>query len=238
MAKIVLVTGANKGLGFEIAKRLAEQGCTVFLGARSEEAGRKAAASLSSKDLDVHFIRLDVNNPSDRKNCAEVISRHSEKLDILVNNAGVMLDRDNRASNVSEKILRETFDTNFFSVVALTQELLPLLRKSEGARIVNHSSMLGSLSKNSKGETGDFGLLAYNASKAALNMFTVLLAKELQSTNIKVNSAHPGWVKTDLGSSAAPMEVVDGAKTAVQLATLPDSGPSGGFFHMGEALPW
>jgi NAD(P)-dependent dehydrogenase (short-subunit alcohol dehydrogenase family) len=170
------------------------------------------------------------------------------KLDILVNNAGVLLDEAdlegstgfNTTSTVTLEILRKTFDTNFFAVVALTQTLLPLIRKSSAGRIVNLSSILASLTLHADPKSPIYNMkgFAYDASKTALNAFTVHLAQELHNTPIKVNSAHPGWVKTEMGGSAAPMEVSEGGKTSVQLATLPDDGPTGGFFHLGEPLPW
>jgi NAD(P)-dependent dehydrogenase (short-subunit alcohol dehydrogenase family) len=136
--------------------------------------------------------------------------------------------------------LKKTFDTNFFAVVGLTQTLLPLIRKSEAGRIVNLSSILGSLTLHAtKGSPIEGSkALAYNSSKAALNSFTIHLAHELADTKIKVNSAHPGWVKTDMGTEAAPMGIVDGAKTSILLATLPADGPTGGYFHMADTLPW
>ncbi len=146
----------------------------------------------------------------------------------------------NTTSTVTPDVLRKTFETNFFAVVALTQALLPLVRKSPAGRIVNLSSILGSLKLHSDPTSPIYAMKAfgYDASKTALNAFTVHLAHELRATPIKVNSAHPGWVKTDMGGSAAPMEVTEGAKTSIQLATLPEDGPTGGFFHLGKPLPW
>ena len=143
-------------------------------------------------------------------------------------------------ATVSQDVLRKTFDTNFFSVVALTQDLLPLIEKSEAGRIVNVSSVMGSLTIHSDPTAEVYGVkpFAYNSSKSALNMFTVHLAHALAETPIKVNSAHPGWVKTDLGTEYAPLEVAEGAKTSVQLATLDADGPNGGYFHLGQPLPW
>ncbi len=143
-------------------------------------------------------------------------------------------------STTSAEVLHETFDTNFFGVIELTQALLPLIRKAPAGRIVNLSSILGSLTLHAtpKSPIYEAKAFAYDASKAALNAFTVHLAHELKDTKIKVNSAHPGWVKTDMGTDAAPMEIPDGAKTSVRLATLPADGPTGGYFHMGDALPW
>src|SRR6202012_3727234 len=137
-------------------------------------------------------------------------------------------------------ILRETFDTNFFGTIELTQALLPLIKKAPEGRIVNLSSILGSLALHADPKSPIYGFktLAYDASKAALNAFTVHLAAELRDTKIKVNSAHPGWVKTDMGTDAAPMEIPEGAKTSVWLATLPEEGPTGGYYHMQDALPW
>ena len=141
---------------------------------------------------------------------------------------------------MTEVVLRETFDTNFFAVVALTQTLLPLIRKATAGRIVNLSSLHGSLTLHSdpKSPIYDTKAFAYGASKTALNAFTVHLAAELRDTRIKVNSAAPGWVKTEMGGDGAPLELSQGGKTSVQLATLPDDGPTGGYFHLGEALPW
>lgn len=172
-----------------------------------------------------------------------MIEKDFGKLDILINNAGVMLDGElgrNTTLTVSEENIRKTFDTNFFAVVALTEILLPLLRKSDAGRIVNLSSILGSLTLHATQGSPiyDGKVFAYDTSKVALNSFTVHLAHALKETKIKVNSAHPGWVKTDMGTDAAPMNVVDGSKTGVWLATLPDDGPTGGFFHMKDTLPW
>jgi NAD(P)-dependent dehydrogenase (short-subunit alcohol dehydrogenase family) len=143
-------------------------------------------------------------------------------------------------STTSGEAIHRTFETNFFAPVALTQALLPLLRKSDAGRIVNMSSILGSqkLQADPTSPIYDFKSLSYDASKAALNSFTIHLAHELKATRIKVNSAHPGWVKTDMGTDAAPMEIPEGAKTGVELALVGDDGPTGGFFHLGKPLPW
>lgn len=240
--KVALITGANKGLGLETARQLGAQGIVVLMGARDLAKGEAAAATLKKEGLDARAIKLDADQPDDYAAVAKTIEKDFGVLDILVNNAGIFLDNrgPNETSTTSQKVLRRTFDTNFFAVVALTQELLPLLRKSKAGRIVNLSSILGSLTLHAtKGSyVYDAKTFAYNASKAALNSFTIHLAHELANTKIKVNSAHPGWVKTDMGGEGAMLEIVDGAKTSVQLATLPEDGPTGGYFHMGEALPW
>jgi NAD(P)-dependent dehydrogenase (short-subunit alcohol dehydrogenase family) len=240
--KIALITGANRGLGLETARQLGVQGITVLLAARDLAKAEEAAATLKKEGIDARAIKLDVDQPADYADVARTIEKDFGVLDILVNNAGIFLDNrgPNETSTTSEKVLRRTFDTNFFAVVSLTQALLPLLRKSKAGRIVNLSSILGSLTLHAtKGSyVYDAKTFAYDASKAALNSFTIHLAHELADTKIKVNSAHPGWVKTEMGGEGAMLEIEDGVKTSVQLATLPEDGPTGGYFHMGEALPW
>ncbi len=240
--KIALITGANKGLGLETARQLGALGITVLLGARDLAKGEAAAAELKAAGIDARAVKLDVVNSADIKAVVEKIEKEFGKLDILVNNAGIALDPigGNTTSTTSEEILRKTFDTNFFAVVAVTQALLPLLKKSEAGRIVNLSSILASqlLHATPGSAIYDSKMFAYNSSKTALNAFTIHLAHELKGTKIKVNSAHPGWVKTDMGGSGATMELADGAKTSVELATLPADGPSGGYFHLGKVVPW
>jgi NAD(P)-dependent dehydrogenase (short-subunit alcohol dehydrogenase family) len=240
--KIALITGANRGLGLETARKLGQQGITVLVAARELAKSEATAATLKKESIHARPIKLDVNNPADYSVTAKTIEKDFGRLDILVNNAGIFLDNrgPNQTSTTTDEVLRKTFDTNFFAVVGLTQALLPLLRKSSAGRIVNLSSILGSLTLHStKGSyVYDAKTFAYNASKAALNSFTIHLAHELADTKIKVNSAHPGWVKTDMGGEGAMLEIEDGVKTSVQLATLPADGPTGGFFHMGETLPW
>jgi NAD(P)-dependent dehydrogenase (short-subunit alcohol dehydrogenase family) len=240
--KIALITGANRGLGLETARKLGQQGITVLVAARDLAKSEATAATLKKEGIDARAIKLDVNNPADYAAAAKSIEKDFGVLDILVNNAGIFLDNrgPNETSTTSEDVLRKTFDTNFFAVVSVTQELLPLLRKSKAGRIVNLSSILGSLTLHAtKGSyVYDAKTFAYNASKAALNSFTIHLAHELANTKIKVNSAHPGWVKTEMGGEGAMLEIEDGVKTSVELATLPEDGPTGGYFHMGESLPW
>ncbi|HWT65988.1 MAG TPA: SDR family NAD(P)-dependent oxidoreductase, partial [Terracidiphilus sp.] len=167
-------------------------------------------------------------------------------LDILINNAGVAaggfppVGPEHSTGEVPLDTLRRVYETNFFAPVALTQTLLPLIRKSPAGRIVNLSSILGSLALHADPKSPIYQAksFAYDASKTALNAFTIHLAYELRDTPIKVNSAHPGWVKTDMGGDSAPMELSEGAKTSAALATLPADGPTGGFFHLGQPLPW
>jgi NAD(P)-dependent dehydrogenase (short-subunit alcohol dehydrogenase family) len=247
--KVAFITGANKGIGFETARGLGEQGIAVVLGSRDEAKGRTAAETLRSEGIaNAEAVRFDVTRTADHLDIVRYLEGRYGKLDILVNNAGVNQDQVefadrggfNTTSTVTPEVLRRTFETNFFAVVALTQALLPLIRKAPAGRIVNLSSILGSLSLHSDPASDIYAIkaFAYDASKTALNAFTVHLAQELRGTAIKVNSAHPGWVKTDMGGPAAPIEVSEGGKTTVELATLPDDGPSGGYFHLGQPLPW
>lgn len=242
--KIALVTGANKGLGFETARQLAKQGITVLAASRNPEKGTAAVRELKQEGLPVEFLQLDVNNSADIQHAYDYISENYGKLDILINNAGIQVESEdwgvNNTLSVTDKDLRATFDTNFFNVVKLTNTLLPLLRKSEAARIVNLSSILGSLGLHSMPGSPIYSskLFAYDSSKAALNSFTIHLAHALADTKIKVNSAHPGWVKTDMGTDAAPMNIQEGVKTTVSLALLEEDGPSGKFIHLGKELPW
>jgi NAD(P)-dependent dehydrogenase (short-subunit alcohol dehydrogenase family) len=243
--KVALVTGANRGIGFETVRQLAAQGIEVLLAARSLAAADAAVEQLASEgSIGVHPIQLDVTKGSDRIAAAKQIESQFGRLDILINNAalgapeGTLLA--NLTSETPEQELHDVFNTNVFSVLLLTHDLLPLLRKSEAGRIVNVSSITGSLTLQGKRDPllASTKRYAYNASKSALNMFTIHLAQELADTPIKVNSILPGWVKTELGTDLAPMSVEDGAKTSVRAALLEADGPSGTFFHFDQELPW
>ena len=210
--------------------------------ARDSGKGEAAAAKLRDEGLDAQFLRLDVTDKKDRAAASVFLEEKFGRLDILINNAGISAEAfgSGKVSTTTEDVIHGTFETNFFAPVALTQALLPLLKKSDAGRIVNMSSILGSqtLHADAKSPIYDFKSLSYDASKAALNSFTIHLAHELKDTKIKVNSAHPGWVKTDMGTDAAPMQIPEGARTGVELALLGDDGPTGGFFHLGQMLPW
>ena len=239
--KIALITGANKGIGLETARQLGKQGITVLAGARDEIKSSDAAENLRKEGLDAHGIVIDVNDAGSIQKAAAGIERDYGRLDILVNNAGVMLDDDKKKpSEQSLEVWRKTFETNLFGLIATTQAFLPLLRKSDGGRIVNLSSILGSIHFHATPGSPIYGnkVAAYNVSKSAVNAFTVQLAYELKDTPMKVNAAHPGWVKTEMGGEGATMEISDGAKTSVALATIGADGPNGAFLHMGETLPW
>jgi NAD(P)-dependent dehydrogenase (short-subunit alcohol dehydrogenase family) len=240
--KIALITGANKGIGLETARQLGKLGITVLVGARDQAKGDAAVAELKKDGVDARAVKLDVDNSTDYEAVKKLIEKDYGRLDILINNAGIMLDgrKGNETTKTSQDVLRKTFNTNFFAVVGLTQALLPLLKKSVGGRIVNLSSILGSntLHATPGSFIYDAKTFAYDASKAALNSFTIHLAHELKDTKIKVNSAHPGWVKTEMGGEGAQLDVETGAKTSVELATLQDSGPNGAYVHLGKPLPW
>jgi len=240
--KVALITGANRGIGFETAKQLGEKGVTVVLASRNLSDAEQAAAKLKASGIDAHPIKLDVSSAEDRTATANKIEKDFGKLDILINNAGVASSHGFApvVIETSEEELQKIFGTNVFSVVAVTRELLPLLKKSPAGRIVNLSSILGSsaLHADPNSPIYNFKSFAYDASKSALNAFTTHLAWELKDTPIKVNSAHPGWVKTEMGTDAAPMEIPEGAKTSVELALLGPEGPNGHFIHMGQDLPW
>jgi len=243
MTKIALVTGANKGIGFETAKQLAQHNIKVLLGARNETEGKKAEAALREASLDVTFVKLDISNSTDIDNVRKYIESEYGVLDILINNAAVFLDGawfGNNTETVPIQTLRDTFDINYFGTVELTQALLPAIKKSKAGRIVNISSLSGSFGVHLDKEHWLYALkpYAYSASKTALNQFTVFLAHALRETNIKVNAANPGWVKTSIGSDQAPLTPEDGAKTGVALALLDDNGPTGTFSESGEVLPW
>ncbi len=239
--KVALITGGNKGIGLETARQLGKLNVTVLLGARDLAKGEAAAEELRQDGVEARALKLDVVKAADIAAAAEYVQQEFGVLDILINNAGTIVGETlgmNSVLTVAEEDLRATFETNFFAVVNVTNAFLPLLRKSKGARIVNVSSILGSLTMHTNGTLADSKIFAYDASKTVLNAYTIHLAHALKDTGIKVNSAHPGWVKTDLGSDAAPLDVMEGAKTEVALATLADDGPTGGYFHLDQALPW
>ena len=234
-----LVTGGNKGLGLAICRQLAALGHTVLLGSRDHSRGTAVAQQLRDQGLDVVFAPVDMNDMASFARLHDWIAASYGRLDVLVNNAGIANDWDYTAVDVPIHLLRDTFEVNYFALVALTQQLLPLLRKSPAGRIVNQSSVLASLTLHSTPGSGieDFKPLAYNSSKTAVNAFTVHLAAALKDTLIKVNAAHPGNVRTDI-NPAGLLSVEEGARTAVRLATLPADGPTGGFFHLDQPLPW
>ncbi|MEH2168433.1 MAG: SDR family oxidoreductase [Nostoc sp.] len=239
--KVALITGANKGIGYEIARQLGSKGATVLVASRDIGRGEEAANKLRLSEIDARTIQLDVIDQKTIDSAREQIESEFGKLDILVNNAGILSDGDRLPpSQVDIETLRHTYETNVFGVFAVTKALLPLLNKSKVGRIVNLSSGLGSLTQNSDPnyEFADFKLLAYNSSKTAVNAITVLLAAELKDTPIKINAVDPGFTATDINQYQGYRTVEQGAIAAVRLATLPDDGFSGGFFDENGVVPW
>ncbi len=242
--KIALVTGANKGIGLETSRQLAEKGVKVYMGSRDKTRGENAFSELRSKGLDVELVILDMTKREHFVAAKEQLETRHGRLDILVNNAALQIEdptwSQNTTTTISPDVLRETFEVNFFGLVELTNMLLPLIAKSDSGRIINLTSILGSLALHDNPSSPIYSTktFAYNASKAALNMYTIHLAYTLKDTPIRVNSAHPGWVKTDMGTDAAPMSVEDGAKTTIELALANGNAPHGRYIHLGKELPW
>ncbi len=242
MAKTVLITGANKGIGFEVARQLGRAGFTVLLGARDASRGEEAASTLRAEGADVRYVAANLNEASASATAlARQIKEEFGQLDVLVNNAAVFLTaEDGHASDVSVDALRRTFEVNFFGTVAFTQPLLPLLRAAEKAQIINVSSGLGSLAINGDPSTPYYHAkaLAYNASKAALNMFTVDLAYDLRESKVTVNSVCPGYTATDLNNHSGHQTIEEGAIAIVRLVQTAEDVPTGGFIHKDGTYPW
>jgi NAD(P)-dependent dehydrogenase (short-subunit alcohol dehydrogenase family) len=238
--RIALVTGANKGIGFEVSRGLAQAGLTVLMAARNPDLGQAAAASLRAEGLDVRFIELDVVSPATIESAAATIAAEFQQLDVLVNNAGINVPGDGPPSIADLAAVRRVLETNFLGALAVGQAMLPLLRKAPAARIVNVSSGLGSLQWNAdpNWEYASVKLTGYCASKAAMNMLTVQLAYELRDTSIKVNASDPGYTATDLNGNRGHQTVAEGAAETIRLALLPADGPTGGFFATAGPDPW
>lgn len=238
--RIALVTGANKGIGLEVARQLGKAGHRVLLGARDEARGRAAAKTLQDEGIDVRFVAIDLSDAAALAAAAADIGENEGRIDILINNAGVAVQGDGLPGTVDMDAVRRSFETNYFGTIAVTQALLPLVRKSSAGRIVNVSSSLGSIALNADPDWAYAAvkLTGYNASKAALNMFTVLLAAELKDTGIKVNAVNPGYTATDLNGNSGHQSLKEGAAETVRMAQIPDDGPTGGFTSTEGVEPW
>lgn len=232
MERIALVTGANRGIGFEVSRQLAKQGITVLLSGRDHDAINHAANDLIAEGLKVEPIQLDVADPDQIDLAVSSIEARFELLDILVNNAAVYLDEGKSVFDLATKAFQATLDINLIGPLRLTQRLIPLLKRSKGGRIVNVSSGMGALTDMGGREA------AYRVSKSGLNALTRIMASELMGSGIKVNAICPGWVRTDMGGSNAPRSAEEGARGIVWAATLSEDGPTGGFFRDGKSLAW
>ncbi len=240
-SKVALVTGATRGIGIETVRQLAEAGVHTLLAGRDRQKAVAAALTLQTQGLPVEAIALDVTDADSIAAAVREVEQRHRRLDILVNNAGILVDEFGR--KVSEQgidVWRKTFDTNVFGLIATTQAFLPLLHKSDAGRIVNVSSLLGSMALHSDPASPiyDFKVPAYNVSKSAVNAWTVQLAYELRDSRIKINTIHPGYVKTDMNGGEGEIDAPAGARTSVRLALIDDAGPNGGYFHQDQSLPW
>ena len=230
--KIAVVTGGNRGIGFETCRQLAKQEIQVILTSRESAKGKAAAEKFQAEGLDVSYYSLDVTDADSVQRLAQFIKNEYGQLDILINNAGVLLDSSGSVLNTKIDTLHQTINTNLYGPFLLCQALIPLMEKHKYGRIVNVSSGAGQLSDMNSGYP------SYRISKTALNALTRILGNELKGTNILVNSVCPGWVKTDMGGANASRTPAQGADTIVWLATLPDNGPTSGFFRDRQPIPW
>jgi len=232
--RVALVTGANRGIGFEIARQLAEIGNRVILGARNLAQGEAAAKILASNDVKAFAAELDVTDEATIEKLTRKIDLDFGRLDILVNNAGILIDETDLPSETAPQTTRTTLETNLLGPWRLCQAFIPMMKRNNYGRIVNVSSGAGALSEMSDSLYAP----AYSISKTALNALTIMFASELRGSNILVNAVCPGWVRTDMGGTSAPRSAKEGADTAVWLATLPDDGPTGGFFRERSKIEW
>lgn len=235
--RVALITGANKGIGFETARQLGALGITVLMGSREQQRGQTAVDTLRGESIDARLTLLDVAAQHSIDRAAADVERQFGKLDILVNNAGILLERVPPSESHIEN-LRKTLETNVVGLFAVTKTFLPLLRKAPSARIVNVSSALGSLATMGDPQKLQNEFLAYSSSKAAVNMITVVLARELAGTKIKVNAAAPGYTATEMNNFSGTQTVAEGAIASVKLATLPEDGPTGSFFDKNSSVTW
>lgn len=236
----VLITGANRSIGFETARQLGRMGYRVWLGSRDGARGEAAARDLASDGSDVRGIALDVTDRASVRAAADLVMREDGKLDVLVNNAGISGGMEGTPSTQSIDVVREVYETNVLAPIAVTQAFLPLLKASGHANVVMVSSGLGSLGWLSDPSNPHYGInnLGYNSSKSALNAVTVAFAKELAASGIKVNAADPGYTATDFNNHTGYRTVEQAAAGIVWLADQDASGPTGGFFFDRTPVPW
>lgn len=227
--RVALVSGGNRGIGLEVVRQLAERGLTVVMGSRDEAGGRRAAEDLAGE---VIVRQLDVSDEESVARMKAFIDEELGRLDVLVNNAAISNDRGQKGVDADLHLVREALEANFLGAWRLCELAIPLMRQNSHGRIVNVSSTLGSLENMGGGNPG------YRVSKTALNALTRILASELRGSGILVNSVCPGWVQTAMGGADASRPVEEGADPLVWAATLPNNGPTGGFFRDGRQVPW
>jgi NAD(P)-dependent dehydrogenase (short-subunit alcohol dehydrogenase family) len=239
--KTALITGANRGIGFETAKQLAQLDHFVYIGSRDKEKGQRAKQELQNSGLShVDVLELDVTDIDSIKRARRSLETKLTALDVLINNAGIRGEVPQLASKMPIERLREVFETNVFGVIQVTQEFIPLLRKSEVPIIVNVTSDLGSLTLRSDPSWKYYPLerAAYGPSKTALNAYTIALAVELKDSNFKVNCVNPGYTATAFNNYTGTKPVSQGAAVIVKYATLKENGPTGKFFSEEGETPW
>lgn len=232
MQKVVLITGSNKGIGFETARELLKRGFLVILTSRDEARGLEAVKKLENEGLKPDYHQLEVSDTNSVEKVFSYVNEKYGRLDVLINNAGIYKDQPQNAFEFDINIIKEVMETNFYGALNVTQKFYPLMKKNNYGRIVNVSSGMGQLNDMGGGST------AYRVSKTALNALTKIMSNEVSGTNILVNSVCPGWVKTDMGGSSAPRSLEKGAETIVWLAELPDNGSSGKFFRDKTEIAW
>ncbi|OGO33851.1 MAG: short-chain dehydrogenase [Chloroflexi bacterium RBG_16_57_11] len=230
--KIALVTGANRGIGYEVCRQLARSGMQVILTSRDAAKGERAAESLRREGGQLEYHLLDVTEAKHIEQLRQWMAERYGRLDVLVNNAAVLLGEDQSVLNVPIDVVRTTMEVNFYGPLNLCRAFVPMMKKTGYGRVVNVSSEMGSLAGMGSDSAG------YRASKAALNALTRIVASEVRAYNIKVNSACPGWVRSQMGGPHASRSLEQGAATIVWLATLPNDGPSGGFYRDQKIVPW
>jgi len=229
---VAVVTGGNRGIGFEISKELSKVGCRVVLTSRDEEHGNQAVAKLGADKKNIVYHKLDVTNGKDIETLRDWILKMYGRVDILINNAGIYLDEGTSVFNVDEKIVKETLDVNFYGAFNICRALIPIMRQNGYGRIVNISSGYGAMSEMAGYQA------AYRISKAALNALTLIMADELRDGGIKVNAVCPGWVNTDMGGKMAPISAEKAAKDIVHVALMDEEGPTGSFFRHKKPIEW
>jgi len=230
--KIAVVTGGNRGIGFQICRDLAKKGLKVLLTARNSEKGLESAEILGSEELDVAFYELDVTSAESIDTFFSRVLEDFGRIDVLVNNAAIIPDARSSGLSVDIQELQVSLETNVYGIIMLSQKIIPLMIKNDYGRIINLSSGMGQFA-----DMGG-GYLAYRISKTAVNTITKVLANETNSHNIQINSVDPGWVKTEMGGAGASLSVEEGADTIVWLSTRPDGSPTGMFYKKREIISW